>query len=330
MSALTVALLQMQSSGTDQHANLQKGDAFCRHARVIGADIALFPEMWSIGYASYKSPAFGPDDLWRAPDGWANAAPAPCDAEVLRQVRAAWQARAIGPDDPFILHFRALARELNMAIAITYLERWPVGPRNSVSLIDRHGEIVLTYAKVHTCDFSFPEDICTPGDDFYVCSLDTVHGPVQVGAMICFDREYPESARILMLKGAEVILTPNACHLDVNRLAQFRTRAFENMVAVAMANYAAPEQNGHSAAFDPVTFDTHGNGRDTLVVEAGEGEGVYLAPFDLDRLRRYRSRGVWGNAFRRPHRYSLLAAPVVTAPFVRVDVQGAAYDPARR
>ncbi len=42
-----------------------------------------------------------------------------------------------------------------MAIALTYLERWPAGaPRNTVSLIGRRGEIVLTYAKVHTCDFS--------------------------------------------------------------------------------------------------------------------------------------------------------------------------------
>ena len=38
--------------------------------------------------------------------------------------------------------------------------------------------------------------------------------------MICYDREFPESARILMLQGAELILVPNACGLDLNRLAQ--------------------------------------------------------------------------------------------------------------
>ncbi len=43
-----------------------------------------------------------------------------------------------------------------MAIAVTFLEEWPVAPRNSVTLIDRHGEIVLTYAKVHTCSFDEP------------------------------------------------------------------------------------------------------------------------------------------------------------------------------
>ena len=64
--------------------------------------------------------------------------------------------------------------------------------------------------KVHTCDFDM-EAALTPGDDFYVCTLDTAKGDVRIGAMICYDREFPESARILMLKGAELILTSNAC-----------------------------------------------------------------------------------------------------------------------
>ncbi len=69
-----------------------------------------------------------------------------------------------------------------MAIAVTYLERWPDAPRNTLSLIDRHGEVALTYAKVHTCDFSL-EAALTPGDGFRVCQLDTRAGPVQVGAI---------------------------------------------------------------------------------------------------------------------------------------------------
>lgn len=69
---------------------------------------------------------------------------------------------------------------------------------------------------MHTCDFD-KEAALTPGDDFYVAALDTPHGPLNVGALICYDREFPESARLLMLKGAEVILTPNACELEINR-----------------------------------------------------------------------------------------------------------------
>lgn len=331
MSLLQVALLQMTSCGVDQDANLAKGTAFCRRARAMGADIALFPEMWNVGYTTFSPPAAPPTDLWRHPARWGvPGPPATVDDGSLARAREAWQARAIELDDPFVEHFRGLARELNMAIALTYLERWPGAPRNSVSLIDRHGEIAMTYAKIHTCDFDPREAACTPGDDFHVCALDTDHGAVQVGAMICFDREFPESARILMLKGAEVILTPNACLLEAYRIGQFRVRAYENTVGVAMANYAAPEQNGHSIAFDPIAIDERGHARDTLIVEAGEAEGVYLAPFDLERLRTCRTREIWGGAFRRRHRYAAITTLGIAPPFVRTNAAGVPYDPTTR
>jgi predicted amidohydrolase len=326
---LTIALLQMSSAGTDQAANLAKGDAFCRRAKGMGANIALFPEMWNVGYTSFCPSATPETDIWKAPERWNGAKPS-AESDALTEARTEWQARAIGQDDPYVLHFRQLARELEMAIALTYLERWPGAPRNTMSLMDRHGEIVLTYAKVHTCDFDHLESACTPGEDFYVTTLDTDQGPVEIGAMICFDREFPESARVLMLKGAEIILTPNACPLEANRIGQFRTRAYENMAGVAMANYAAPQINGHSCAFDPIAFDDDGNTRDTLIVEAGEEEGVYLAAFDLERLRKFRNSEVWGNAFRRPHRYGPITSTDVAPPFVRVDAVGVAYDSSRR
>ncbi|MBN1287356.1 MAG: carbon-nitrogen hydrolase family protein [Anaerolineae bacterium] len=293
MSTINIALLQMASHGTDQDANLEKGEAFCRRAGALGADVALFPEMWNIGYSFYD-----PDKP---------------------ETRAAWESRAVGPDDAFVQHFKALAGELNMAIALTYLERWDGPPRNTVSIIDRHGAIVLTYAKVHTCDFGV-ESGCTRGDDFYVSALDTAQGEVQVGAMICYDREFPESARILMLKGAELILTPNACGVELNRIAQFRTRAYENMVGMAMANYAAPQENGHSVAFDGIAFDDKGT-RDMLVVEAGEREGIFIARFDIDALRDYRAREIWGNAYRRPGLYHSLVETGVAGPFARADAR---------
>ena len=60
--------------------------------------------------------------------------------------------------------------------------------------------MILQYAKVHTCDFA-DEACLESGDTFSVCDF---HG-VRLGVMICYDREYPESARLLMLKGAEII-----------------------------------------------------------------------------------------------------------------------------
>lgn len=291
---LRVALLQMVACGDDQDANLVKGEDFCRRASEIGADIALFPEMWNIGYP-FRDP-------------------------IEPELRREWPAKAIGQENRFITHFRSLAKELNMAIALTYLEKWTGLPRDSVSIIDRHGDILMTYAKVHTCDFSF-DALCTPGDDFYVCNLDTAKGEVKIGAMICYDREFPESARILMLKGAEIILTPNACPLDDNRTGQFRARAFENMVGVAMANYAAPQENGHSVAFSGIAYGLDEQPRDTKIVEAGEEEGVYLAEFDMDGLRRYREHETWGNAYRKPGRYGLLTSSDVKYPFIRKDAR---------
>jgi N-carbamoylputrescine amidase len=293
MCALRVALLQMMGCGNDLEASRAKGEGFCRRARAMGADIALFPEMWSIGMTFF-------------------------DAKRERE-RERWQEQAIGRDHPFVTHFRDLARELNMAIALTYLEKWPTAPRNSVSLIDRRGRILLTYAKVHTCEFDV-ECALTPGDEFPVCELDTLQGAVKVGFMICYDREFPESARLLMLAGAELILTPNACTLDEHRLGQFKARAFENMTGVAMTNYASPQNNGHSVAFDAVAYPVpDGEARDTLIVEAGEAEDVYLASFDLESLRSYRERETWGNAYRRPRLYRALSAEEVRPPFVRRD-----------
>ena len=143
--------------------------------------------------------------------------------------------------------------------------------------------------------------------------------------MICYDREFPESARILMLKGAEVILVPNACPMEPNRLSQLRSRAFENMVGIATANYAIgqPDCNGHSSAFDGIAYGKTSSGcigpRDTLVVEAGEEEGVYLAIFPMKKLRAYRSHEIHGNAYRHPQKYRLLISEAVEEPYLRED-----------
>jgi hypothetical protein len=56
-----------------------------------------------------------------------------------------------------------------------------------------------------------------------------------------------------------------------------------------------------------------------LVVEAGGAEGVYLAAFDIDRLRAYRRFETWGDAYRKPRAYALLLANEPQPPFIRDD-----------
>lgn len=300
---IRLALLQMTSCGSNQQLNLQKGDDYCKQAKELGADIALFPEMWNIGYTPFHQDILLQDYQ-------------PEDSTIYAADIKKWQAQAISIDSSFVQHFRKLAKNLNMAIAITYLEKHKSGVRNSVSLIDCKGNIQFTYAKVHTCDFS-AEAVCAHGDNFYVCSLATEKGNIRIGAMICFDREFPESARILMLKGAEIILTPNACEMEDNRICQFKTRAYENMVGVALTNYAAPQQNGHSCAFDGIGYNEDGSSRDTCIVMASAQEAVVIAEFNIEKMRDFRKREVWGNAYRKPRQYKLLTSLEVVEPFNR-------------
>ena len=289
MNSLKVALLQILPE-ENISMNLEKGIYSCKEAKKLGADIALFPEMWSCGYNI------------------------PQDHQKLIDL-------GLSIDSGFIRSFQSLAKELEMAIGITFLEKHNAGVRNTMCLFDRFGKLALTYAKVHTCDFG-DERVLTPGDDFYVADLDTKIGKVKVGAMICYDREFPESARILMLKGAEIILVPNACPMEINRLSQLRARSYENMVGIATANYpkGKPDCNGHSSAFDGMAYlpDIE-NSRDTEIIEAGEEEGIYIADFPIDKIREYRKNEVHGNAYRHPQKYKLLIDENINEPFIRSD-----------
>lgn len=289
MESIKIALLQIASAGTIED-NLKKGIEYCKRAKKQGADIALFPEMWSNGY-----------DI-------------PEDIALLKNM-------AVPVHGEFVRAFADLAKELDMAIGITFLEAHEPLPRNTICLFDRKGELQYTYAKVHTCDFG---DECRldAGEDFYVEDLNTAKGTIKVGSMICYDREFPESARILMLKGAELLLVPNACPMEINRLSQLRGRAYENMLAIATCNYPAgqPDCNGHSTVFDGVAYLSElPESRDTCILEAGEEEGIYMAELDMNMLRRYREKEVHGNAYRRPDKYGILVEKKREYPFVRED-----------
>ncbi len=290
MNLLKIALLQITPCST-LNENLEKGIKYCKQAKDLGADIALFPEMWSNGYDIYNRPF------------------------------EEWKADAIPADSDFVNTFGRLAKDLNMAIGITLLEKYKDNCRNSMVLFDRFGEQKFIYAKVHTCDFSVERNLA-PGEDFYVTTLNTACGDVKVGAMICYDREFPESARILMLKGAELILVPNACPMEINRLSQLRARAYENMAAIATCNYpeTVPDCNGRSSVFDGVAYLPElSDSRDMCILQADGKDGIYIAELDLEQLREYRKNEVHGNSYRHPKKYSLLIDTKIDEPFIRDD-----------
>ena len=260
---LKIALLQLLPGKTLEE-QLQLGSAACERAKTLGADIALFPEMWSCGYSI------------------------PQDKEKLDSL-------ALTAQSSFVRSFADLASRLEMAIGITFLEKGRDKPLNSIIVFDRLGKEVIHYSKVHTCGFDL-EKVLASGEDFYTGDLDTGETVVKIGSMICYDREFPESARVLMLKGAEIILVPNACDMNSLRINQLSTRAFENMVGVAMANYPGKGW-GCSCAFSPIVFDENGNCLDNIIVKADDmSEDILIAEFDMNRIRTYRERETWGNA----------------------------------
>ena len=283
---LHVTLVQWAAAPGDPAANLAAGTAACRAAAAAGADVVLFPEMWQTGYAA-------------------------CPFDPTGQ--AAWEAQAIALDAPFITHFQALARALDLAIVLTFLERHAPLPRDSAVLIDRQGALALHYAKVHVCNFGLDELAkpapdydsvggdyhCAPGRSFPVAPLTTREGTTMVGLMICADREFPAPAERLFRAGAEIILVPNACTWDALRAAQLRVRAFDILGGIALANYPPPLDNGGSCAYDCVAWDAQGRPRDGALLEAGAAPGLYHVTFDLDAIRGFRRLEQWRLDYRR-------------------------------
>lgn len=220
--------------------------------------------------------------------------------------------KSMSCDDELIAKICEVAKEYAIGVVLTSFTKGKTQPQNTAFVIDKSGEILLKYSKVHTCDFADEKDV-EAGSEFKVYDFDGI----KIGIMICYDREYPESARILMLKGAELILVPNDCGSMAPRLKALSTRAYENMVGVAMAN-ANGTNAGNSCAYSPICWDKNGMCVDNTILEVdAETEGIFYADFDMDLIRDYRSREMMGNTFRKVQSYGMLLDYNITEPFVR-------------
>ncbi len=305
---LRVAVAQAAYAGRDRALNQEKAFRLVRLAKERGADIVLFPECWLQGYTFPLLEPGIPEDSLYSRDHYG----ASMETVMQNPAYQEWAAAAVQPDGAETAAFCKLAGSLSIGIVLTCFTKGRRRPRNSAILIDKSGKVLMQYDKVHTCDFS-AECLLESGEEFKVCDFDGV----KIGVMICYDREYPESARMLMLKGAEVILVPNCCGAMKNRVGAIRTRAYENMAAIAMANPPG-ENGGLSCAFDPRPWDDAGRDLDMTVFLANSTtEDLYLAEFDLDALRAYRASEMMGNTFRKPTAYRGLESPRVEPPFIR-------------
>lgn len=278
-----IAIVQKEPSGIDCCENTDVGLKILEDAKNSGADLVLFPECFITGY---HFPIAGEYDEWSN--------------------------RSLSDDSIYIKSFCSKAKELEIGVIITAFTKSKTKPQNSAFLIDRTGKIIMKYSKVHTCDFS-NESMLEGGMEFKVCEFDGI----KIGIMICYDREYPESARVLMLKGAELILVPNDCGGMKPRIQALSTRAYENMVGIAMANPAGINA-GNSCAFSPIVWDDEGNSIDNTIFLADDiSKGIFIAEFDIGKIREYRKSEMMGNTFRKVHAYANLLSEEIREPFIR-------------
>ena len=271
-----VGVLQKRSFGRDRDANTALIIEEIKNAAAGEADILLIPECFITGYELPITKEEALDEM----------------SEHFQKICAA-------------------AKQYHIGVVATALTKGKERAQNSAFLIDRDGKVLMKYSKVHTCDFA--DECCLEsGDAFHVCEFDGV----KIGIMICYDREYPESARVLMMKGAELILIPNDCGTMAPRLNALSTRAYENMTGVVMAN--PPGENaGNSCAFSPICWENDLSVDNTILLADDKSSELYFADFDMEKIRNYRNREMMGNTFRKVKAYAELLNAEVKEPFIR-------------
>ncbi len=272
-----IAVLQKQSVPRQEEKNIDTIIANMEYAAKNNADILLLPECFITGYEL----PIGNED-------------------------------AVTDNSDYIRDLCLAAQKFQIGVVATAFTRGDIKPQNSAFVINKDGKILMKYSKVHTCDFA-DEKCLASGDEFKVCDF---HG-IKLGIMICYDREYPESARILMLKGAEIVLVPNDCGSMKPRVQALSTRAYENMMGIVMANPNGKDR-GNSCAFSPICWDRDGVCIENTIFLADEmTEGLYYADFDMEQIRSYREREMMGNTFRKVKAYKDLLSNDIAYPFLR-------------
>lgn len=135
-------------------------------------------------------------------------------------------------DGPSLSKVRDAARAANIGVAVGLAEREGERFYNTTVLIDERGEIALRYRKTHL--WATDVGVFTPGDRYEVCEFKGT----TVGLLICYDIEFPETARAVASLGAEMLVVTNG-NMDpfgpVHRRA-IVARAMENQMFAALVN----------------------------------------------------------------------------------------------
>ena len=285
MRTVTVATTQM-ACGWDKQQNIDTATELVTKAAKAGANIVLLQEL-------FETPYF-------------------CQVHDFDYFKLATSVA----DNAAINHFKALAKELDIVLPISFYEKSGNTFFNSVTVIDADGEILGTYRKTHIPDgIPYAEKFYfTPGDTGFKV-WDTKYAKIGVG--ICWDQWFPECARSMALMGAELLFYPTAIGdeptLGINSKGHWQRcmqgHAAANLMPVIAANRIGTEtisQNGNDSTLEFYGSSFITDGRGEIIQEASKDKKeVLTATFDLDELAIARRQ--WG-VFRdrRPSMYGTL------------------------
>ena len=203
-------------------------------------------------------------------------------------------------DQTTIKKMRKIAKKLKVVLPISFFERSGQVYYNSVVIIDADGEIVGHYRKSHIPQFPGYEEkfYFSPGDTGFK-AIQTRYGCLGVG--ICWDQWFPEAARIMALKGAEILLYPTAIGSeifspDLDSRDHWQSvmcgHAAANIVPVISSNRIGKEVSGtNEIEFYGSSFICNHKGK--IIKSADKtSESVLTHTFDLNEIRDYRRS--WG------------------------------------
>lgn len=163
-----------------------------------------------------------------------------------------------------------IAREEGIAI-VAGLPEYEAGHFfNSAVFIDDSGAELGRYRKTHLFG-SLDRSTFTAGEQL-VSTID-FHG-VRIAMLICYDVEFPETARAAAVAGAHLIIVPTAQMVPFSFIAEqvVRSRAWENQLYVAYINHAGAEHDlfyvGRSSIIDPFADVLDSAGEDTRMISA--------------------------------------------------------------
>ena len=192
-----------------------------------------------------------------------------------------------------------LCKELNVVLPISYFERSNNAYFNSVAVIDSDGTILGNYRKSHIPDAPgyLEKYYFNPGNTGFKV-WDTNFGKIGIG--ICWDQWFPEAARIMALKGAEILLYPtaigNELRIDYDSSDAWQRamqgHAVSNIVPVVASNRIGVEEvQNQSNGFYGRSFISDHTGK-ILKEGSRDKEEILIAEVDLEQNHLFRRN--WG------------------------------------